>query len=224
MSFYEELVRSSARAREHLLSAPAIRHALLGGVSRELYVAFLTQAYHHVRHTVPLMMAMGSRLPPRLGWLQRHVVQYIEEEQGHEVWILNDLEAAGGHRASAMQSTPSPATDAMVAYAFDVTMRRNPVGFFGMVHVLEGTSVAIALHAADRIQAGLGLPDQAFTYLRTHGQVDREHLDQLRSIVDRFDDPEDRAAVLQCARAIYWLYGEMFRSLDAPADVLGRTV
>ena len=58
-------------------------------------------------------------------------------------------------------------------------MRRNPVGFFGMVHVLEGTSVALALHAADRIQQALGLPTRAFTYLRSHGELDQEHIKDL---------------------------------------------
>ncbi len=47
------------------------------------------------------------------------------------------------------------AADAMVAYAYDTAMRRNPVGFFGMVFVLEGASVALACNAADRIQATL---------------------------------------------------------------------
>ncbi len=36
----------------------------------------------------------------------------------------------------------------MVAYVYDYIARRNPVGFFGMVHVLEGTSTALATTAA----------------------------------------------------------------------------
>jgi hypothetical protein len=39
------------------------------------------------------------------------------------------------------------------------SQRGNPLGFFGMVHVLEGTSVSLALLAADAIQKPLGLPD-----------------------------------------------------------------
>ena len=72
----------------------------------------------------------------------------------------------------------------MVAYAYDTAMRRNPVGFFGMVYVLEGTSVALALKAADRIQQTLGLPDQAFTYLRSHGELDQQHVQHLAGILD----------------------------------------
>ena len=67
----------------------------------------------------------------------------------------------------------------MVGYAWDTVQRRNPVGFFGMVFVLEGASVALALNAADQIQRSLSLPARAMTYLRSHGQLDREHIHHL---------------------------------------------
>jgi hypothetical protein len=217
MSFHEQLVLATASDREFLLSAPVIRRALAGEVTRELYVAFLTEAYHHVRHTVPLLMAVGARLPDRHAWLRDAVLHYLEEETGHDEWILNDIARAGGDRVAAAASAPAVATEAMVAYAWDTVMRGNPVGFFGMVQVLEGTSVALALNAADRIQGTLGLPVNAFTYLRSHGELDQEHINDLGAILARLTDEDDRTAVIRCARAIYWLYGQVFRGLEAGA-------
>ena len=217
MSFHEQLALATASDREFLLSAPVIRRALAGEVTRELYVAFLTEAWHHVRHTVPLLMAVGARLPDRHAWLREAVLHYLEEETGHDEWILNDIARAGGDRAAAAASAPAVATEAMVAYAWDTVMRGNPVGFFGMVQVLEGTSVALALNAADRIQGALGLPVNAFTYLRSHGELDKEHINDLAAILERLTDEADRAAVIRCARGIYWLYGHVFRGLEGGA-------
>ena len=45
---------------------------------------------------MPLLMACGARLPARLEWLRGAVAEYIEEEYGHEQWILNDIAACGG--------------------------------------------------------------------------------------------------------------------------------
>jgi long-chain acyl-CoA synthetase len=224
MSFHEQLLRATAADREFLLSAPVIGRCLAGDVTRELYVAFLTEAYHHVRHTVPLLMAVGARLSDRHAWLRDPILHYLEEETGHDEWILNDIAHAGGDRAAAAASAPAVATEAMVAYAYDTVMRRNPVGFFGMVHVLEGTSVSLALQAADRIQHALALPTRAFTYLRSHGELDKEHVNDLAAILERLTDAEDRQAVIRCARGIYWLYGGMFRSLETveAAPVLQR--
>ena len=214
MSFYEHLVAATQKDREYLLAAPTIRDALSGVITLPRYLAFLSQAYHHVRHTVPLLMTAGGRLPARLQWMQKDMVHYLEEELGHDEWILNDIMAAGGDTGAVRASLPQPATDALVAYVYDTVQRRNPAGIFGMVFVLEGTSVALALNAADRIQATLGLPDTAFTYLRSHGTLDQEHVGDMRGILDRLTDPADHAAIIQCARVMFWLYGSMFRGLD----------
>jgi Iron-containing redox enzyme len=105
----------------------------------------------------------------------------------------------------------------MVAYAYDTIARGNPVGFFGMVLVLEGTSVALALNAADRIQHALRLPANAFSYLRSHGELDREHTAHFAVLMNRLDDPDDQQAVIHAAKMFYRLYGDVFRSLPLPA-------
>ena len=214
MPFHEALAAATADARAELFAVPVITDCLAERVTRAQYLAFLGEAYHHVSHTVPLLMAVGSRLPEHLSWLQPRVVHYLEEEQGHDRWILNDIDAAGGDSRGVARSRPDLATDAMVAFAYDMVLRRNPAGFFGMVHVLEGTSVALALRAADRIQAALALPDRAFTYLRSHGTLDQEHIHDLAAILERLDHEQDREDVVTCAQSTYWLYGNLFRRLD----------
>ena len=101
----------------------------------------------------------------------------------------------------------------MVSYAWDTIQRRNPVGFFGMVYVLEGTSVALATRAANTIQKSLGLPAEAFSYLQSHGSIDQTHIDFLRSLLDRFTDPTDCATIVHCARRFFYLYAQVFRTL-----------
>ena len=147
-SLHERLVEATRHERDLLLAAGAIHDALAGVVSLPRYLAFLGEAFQHVRHTVPLLMTAGGRLPTRLGWLQADLRHYIEEEAGHDEWILNDIRAAGGDAEAVRAARPHPATDALVARVYDEVQRRNPVGIFGMVHVLEGTSVALALNAA----------------------------------------------------------------------------
>jgi len=212
MSFYEQLIAATAAERAHLLAAPVIADCLQGRVSRASYLAFLGQAYHHVRHTTPLLMTLGGRLPERLAWLRRAVADYIDEEIGHEEWILNDIAAAGGDAAAVRNSQPELPAEVMVAYAYDLLNRGNPAAFFGMVFVLEGTSIALALQAADRIQEALALPNAAFSYLRSHGTLDQEHTRHLADLLARMA-PDDQADVLRSARVFYKLYGDVFRAL-----------
>ncbi|HEX4882843.1 MAG TPA: AMP-binding protein [Casimicrobiaceae bacterium] len=216
MSFYQRLQAETAADRATLGAAPIIQGTMRGEVSVPSYVAFLTQAYHHVRHTVPLMQACRARLPTRLAWMLPALDEYIAEERGHDEWILADIAACGADARAARDGDPAPATEIMVAYAYDTIQRGNPVGFFGMVHVLEGTSVSLALAAADRIQQRLGLPETALTYLRSHGTLDQEHTRHLAALLDALDDEGDRQAVVHAAKMLFRLYGDVFRSLPLP--------
>ena len=102
------LAQQTAPARAELFAIPVIADALAGRITRAQYLAFLTEAYHHVKHTVPLLMACGSRLPESKGWLRTAIVEYIAEEAGHEEWILNDIAAAAATRGSCATARRPP--------------------------------------------------------------------------------------------------------------------
>lgn len=212
MSFYDRLQLETANERALLLAQPLFADALAGRVTVPLYIAFLTQAFHHVKHTVPLMMACGARLGDDREWLRGKITAYIEEEYGHHEWVLNDIAASGGDAEAVRRGLPSFPTEMMVAYAYDLIARGNAAGFFGMVHVLEGTSTALATQAAQRIAAALQLPKQAFSYLSSHGLLDIEHVDFFRDVVERMT-PADQQAVVQAAKRFYRLYGDIFADL-----------
>jgi pyrroloquinoline quinone (PQQ) biosynthesis protein C len=213
MSFYDELVAATERERAEFLAIPFLRDGAGGRITRDSYIAFLTQAYHHVKHTLPLLMACGARLPARLEWLRTAVAEYIEEETGHQEWILNDIAACGGDAEAVRHGAPDLPAELMIAYAYDVIARGNPAGFFGMVFVLEGTSVQLATRAAENLQVSLGLPKQAFSYLLSHGSLDISHVDFFRNLVNRLERDEDKAPIVHCAKVFYRLYGDVFRAL-----------
>ena len=213
MTFFHTLQDRTAAERDHLLAAPVLQLAVDGKLELHTYIAFLTQAYHHVKHTVPLLMACGARLPERHEWLRSAIAEYIEEELGHQEWILNDLAACGADPEAVRHGQPALATELMVSYVYDRIARHNPVSFFGMVNVLEGTSIALATRAASAIRGSLELPPAAFSYLNSHGSLDLEHMRFFEELMNRLDTDEDREAVVHTARVVYRLYGDMFRSL-----------
>ena len=215
MSFHEELLRATDAERQSLLAIPFIQDGAAGTLTRTDYIGFLAQAYHHVKHTLPLLMACGARLPARLEWLRTGMSEYIQEETGHQEWILNDLRCCGADAEAVRNGQPDLPAELLVAYAYDVIARVNPVGFLGMVLVLEGTSATVASQAAAALQRSLGLPAKALTYLTSHGSLDVGHERFFASLVNRLDDAGDRATLIHCARVFYRLYGNVFRNLDA---------
>jgi pyrroloquinoline quinone (PQQ) biosynthesis protein C len=220
VSFFNQLQSGTAKERQELLDIPLMQQALQGEASLETYVAFLCQAYHHVKHTTPLLMAAGAKIPGDREWLREAFAEYIEEEIGHQEWILNDIEACGYEREAARRSQPNLATELMIAYAYDTISRVSPLGLFGMVLVLEGTSITNASAAASGLQQVLHLPDNAFTYLKSHGELDQDHMIFFENLMNQIDDPAEQNIIEHSARVFYRLYADVIRSID-PEQVRG---
>lgn len=218
MSFYQQLQNETQQERQTLLDAPLISDALAGRLPLESYIAFLTQAYHHVKHTVPLFMSAGSRLGDQHEWVRQAMAEYIEEEIGHQEWILNDLAACGVDKEMIRKSQPSLQTELMLAYAYDTIQRKNPLSLFGMVQVLEGTSISVATPAAEKLQSSLNLPNKAFSYLLSHGTLDQDHIVFFENLVNRLDDTATQNDIIHSAKVFYRLYGDIFRSVHPCAD------
>jgi len=215
MNFFDRLKQETEVARLNLYTAPLITKALTQDITLEEYVEFLTQAYHHVKHTTPMLMAVGAKLPEEKEWLRNAVAEYIEEELGHQEWILNDIAACGVDKEMVRRSLPAAETELMVAFGYDTINRVNPLGFFGMVHVLEGTSITTADAAAEGVQQALGLPDEAFSYLRSHGALDLDHVKFFEGLMNQIDDAKEQDVIIHCANMVYRLYGDIFRSITA---------
>lgn len=215
--FFEHLKAATEPARQLMYTAPVFAACAHGDIERDTYIAFLTQAYHHVKHTVPLLMACGARLPEHYEWLRQALGEYIEEEKGHHEWIINDLAACGADtdsvRHSQDQGAVSPEIELMVAYLYHQIDRRNPMAFFGMVWVLEGTSVSVGGQVAEAIQHALQLPDAAMSYLKSHSSLDQEHIQLFEGLMNQMTDPVDQQAVIDGANMVFRLYGQMLHNL-----------
>lgn len=213
MDFYDRLVKETEAARTELYTVPQLIDGLSGNISRDTYIAYLTQAYHHVKHTVPFLMTMGSVLPEEKRWMHKPIIEYLKEEVGHEEWILNDIAAAGGDKDAARTGKPNIETEALISYNYMYLTRKNPVGFLGMVFMLESTSMQIASNGADAVKKSLDLPQGAFSYLYSHGALDVEHMDFFKSLMEKIDDPKDQSAIIEVANSTFRLFANVMRSI-----------
>ena len=213
MSFFHRLVAETAEEQKALAAVPQIQAGLSGRISLETYIAYLTEAYHHVKHTVPLMETAKALMGENRVVFSEALDEYIAEETGHERWILNDIRNCGGDAEGVRTGAPRPATQAMVDYAYAFIRNDNPMGFFGMVFVLEGTSVQLATQGAEAGAHRLGLPPQCFSYLTSHGSLDLEHMNFFQRLMDQVEDEADQADIIQMARRMFGLFADVFRAI-----------
>lgn len=218
MSFYDRLTMATAREREAFLSIPLVSHATQNGTSRGMYLAFLEQAYHHVSHTFRLLALAASRTDDER--YQDALVEYMEEERGHEKWILNDIRDLGGDPDLVRFGQAGAPCRIMVGYAYYAIEHVSPYAMLGSVHVLEGMSVMLADKLADAMKSRLGLAgENGFSYLRSHGSLDIEHVAFFRTLIDGFSDPETQNLIIEQSRIFYRLYGGIFEELGANPEL-----
>lgn len=218
--FYDQLVAETRAEREAFCSIPLIRRAVSSGVDRGLYLRFLESAYHHVRHTCPLLGLALSRCGGADERYRAGLLDYLQEEAGHEGWILDDIEALGGDSGQVAAGTGSFAVRVMVGHAYFSIEHVSPYAFLGMAHVLEGMSVALAGAAAEAIGRTLGADRTAgFSYLTSHGDLDRSHTGIYARLLDQIDTADRRLIVVAAARDFYRLYGAVFEELDRFGEI-----
>ncbi|WKV49122.1 iron-containing redox enzyme family protein [Dickeya fangzhongdai] len=193
MSFYQQLQSATSTSQQLMMSAPVIDACRQGTITGDMYIAFLTQAYHHVSYTVPLLMAASGRLPRHQAWVREAIEEYIDAEYDHKASILHRIRACGGKTETLNQNAATQWIELMAAYLYDQIQRDNPMSIFGLIHVLEGIQANIA---PDNIE-----PD------------DMVSQNVFAALMDNISDSADQTAIIHAAHVVYQLYGDMLHSL-----------
>jgi len=214
MSAFRQLLEQTTPARDSFIALPLIQQVLRNGASKDLYLEFLGQAYHHVKYTAPLLALAAARCNAEDHLYQTALFEYIEEERGHEVWILEDIHALGGDPERVRRSAPRMPCKVMVSHAYYIVDHVSPYGLLGMIHVLEGMAVALAGKVVSALRETVAASAAGgFKYLVTHGDLDVRHCAFFENLVDRIDGSR-LPLVIETADDFYKLYGDVFRDLD----------
>ena len=118
MSFFISLVETTDASRREVESVPRVHSMIHHGLSLQEYRAMLHDLYHIVWHFCPVMSAAASRCDDRHREVRMELYDRIQEEKGHEAWVLEDLESLGGDLDALRRVPPSPPVQAMIAFNY----------------------------------------------------------------------------------------------------------
>lgn len=209
---YERMLRELATDRAAAVQQPGVRRLLSEGTDRETYLEFLGELYHVVKHFCPTMEIAAARCGEDQAPLRAHLKHSIEEERGHDAWVLKDIEALGGNPIAAMNSSPSVPIQAMLGYNYNQAERGNPWSVMGMVYVLEEVAANYASRVARRVAERLEVTSgEGFSFLLSHGEMDQAHVEEFKELTDVCVRQADQDALVESARVNYALFGALFR-------------
>ncbi len=212
MSFFITLVESSDASRRAIEAAPRVQAMIHRGLPLAEYRAFLHDLYHVVWHFCPVMAAAASRMDERLRAVRYEIYERIEEEKGHESWVLEDIEAIGGDVRRAIEGAPSAPVQAMIGYNYYAAERVHPCSVLGMLYVLEVVASVYGGRVADSIARALGRDVGAggFRFLSSHATMDVDHMAKLNRLLKTIDDAAAQEAILRSAAVNFHQFGQLF--------------
>ncbi len=156
-------------------------------MSRELYKEYLIVLHSIIRASVPLMRAAEQRCL-ELGddqlssVLAKYYRKHLKEEDGHDRWLLADLEVAGVNRSEVLSRRPLQAVAELVGSQYYWIFHFHPVCLLGYIAVLEGYPPSP--EDVRRFIVETGYPEAAFRTLAKHSSLDQHHRDALNDFVD----------------------------------------
>src|SRR4051812_43059079 len=108
MSFFITLIESSDANRRAIETTARVQAMMHKGLNLGEYRAFLHDLYHIVLHFCPIMAAAAVRCDDAHKSIRAELQERIEEEKGHETWVLEDVQAVGGDLHAVRNMPPSP--------------------------------------------------------------------------------------------------------------------
>lgn len=181
------LVESGRRLWEH----PRIR---------ELYPEYLVTMHGVIRASVPLMERALDRSREAAGrdaaaaGLAAYLEHHVDEERGHDDWLLEDLTVLGRSREEVLAVPPSSAVAALVGAQYYWIEHYHPVALLGYIGLLEGYPPTIADVAA--LMERTGYPREAFRTVIRHAELDPLHRDDFDEALDRLPLPPEQSTLV----------------------------
>lgn len=214
MSFFITLVESSDASRRALEAEPRVHAMIHHGLTLAEYRAFLHDLYHIVWHFCPVMATAASRCGDDFRSVRYALYERIEEERGHEAWVLEDIGAIGGNVSAAGATPPSAPVQAMIAYNYYAADRVHPCSVLGMLYVLEVISSVYGGRVADAIARKLGREVAAggFKFLSSHATMDLDHMASLNRLVKTVENHAAQTAIIRSTNVNFHQFGQIFRS------------
>lgn len=188
--------------RRQFETHPKVLDAVADGMSLERYRALLLELYHVVWHFNPVCAAAASRLSDTHAPVRLFLYDHMQEEKGHEQWVLNDLAAIGVAEAASRAHEPSAHTLALNGYNYWAADRRHPCSALGMLYALEVIASVYGAPFAEAIRESLLLEgERGVSFIGSHASLDAQHMADLREIMDTLsDDAAALDAVAESAR------------------------
>jgi len=212
--FFGDLVIRTDEARRDFETHPVVLDAVAHGMTVERYRRFLLELYHVVWHFNPVSAAAACRIPDSHRQIRYFLYQHMQEESGHEEWVMNDLCAIGVEPHAARTLQPGLHTLALCGFNYWSAEHRHPCSVLGMIYALEVIASVYGAPFTSAVKESLLLQDDRGTsFIGSHASLDTEHMAQLRVVLNTLRDEGSRDAIVESSIVNFHHFTRIFEAV-----------
>ena len=195
------------------------RHARV----EEVFERHLQNLYFTVSSSRPLLERALERSRMLNGdAVARSLIPYFEEhiieEEGHDEWVLDDLEVLGVPREQVKRQVPAPAVAALTGSQYYYIDHAHPVSLVAYQAVVEGYPPRKEF--LDGIVERTQITRQALGSFYKHAEIDRQHGEALWQMLDAL--PLDDSHVSLLGMNAFLCVDLIARLMESTLDALGE--
>lgn len=214
LPFFADLVMRTDEARREFENNPVVLDAVANGMTVERYRALLLELYHVVWHFNPVCAAAASRVPDGQRQIRYFLYEHMQEEAGHEEWVMNDLDAIGVAPDTTRAHVPNVHTLALNGYNYWAADRRHPCSVLGMLYALEVIASVYGGTFSAAIRDSLLLEgERGISFIGSHATMDAEHMIDLRKVLNTLTDDAAREAIVESTLVNFHHVTRIFESV-----------
>ena len=214
LPFFTDLVTRTDEARREFESNSKMLDIVANGLPLQRYRNMLLELYHLVWHFNPVCAAAASRVADAHKQVRYFLYDHMNEEKGHEQWVLNDLDAMGVKTEQALAYKPSHFMLALNGYNYWAADRRHPCSVLGMLYALEVVASVYGGQMTAAISESLLLQgDRGISFISSHATLDAEHMADLRVILNTLDDDAAKEAIVESTVFNFQQFGRVLEAI-----------
>ncbi len=154
---------------------------------KELCTDYIFTSYCVANSTVPLMEETRrclANLPKDKvnSMLDSYLAQHIEEEKGHDEWVMTDLQALGQSRETTKSIIQSPNIAALIGSQYYWVRHYHPIAFMGYIASMEVYPPTVEY--VNKLIKDTGLPAEGFNTLMMHAKIDIAHREDIINLLN----------------------------------------
>ena len=214
LPFFSDLVTRTDEARREFETNSKVLDIVANGLPLERYRKLLLELYHVVWHFNPVCAAAASRVGDAHKQVRYFLYDHMNEEQGHEQWVVNDLDAMGVKAEQVLAYKPTEFMLALNGYNYWAADRRHPCSVLGMLYALEVVASVYGGQMTAAISESLLLQgDRGISFISSHATLDAEHMADLRVILNTLDDDAAKDAIIESTVFNFHQFGRVLEAI-----------